>query len=118
MSKFKIDENLPTEVATLLAGAGHDAVTVPQQRLGGQPDPNIAQVCQHESRAMVTLDLDFADIRAYPPADYAGIVVLRLHQLDKVRILSVVQRVLPLLHQEPLTGKLWIVDDSSVRIRA
>ena len=33
--KFKIDENLPTEAADLLRSAGHDAVTVGEQRLGG-----------------------------------------------------------------------------------
>ena len=34
--KFKIDENLPREVAALLRDAGHDAMTVVDQGLGGQ----------------------------------------------------------------------------------
>lgn len=117
MSKFKVDENLPTEVADLLASAGHDAVTVGDQRMVGQPDTNVAVVCQREGRAVVTLDLDFADIRAYPPGDYAGIIVFRLTRLDKLRVLSVVQRLLPVLKHEPLTGKLWIVEESFVRVR-
>ena len=66
MLKFKVDENLPTEAAELLTGAGHDAVTVRDQRMAGQPDANVATVCQREDRVVVTLDLDFADIRAYP----------------------------------------------------
>ena len=65
----------------------------------------------------MTLDLDFADIRPYPPADYPGIVVLRLFQQDKTRILTAIQRLLPLLGREPLAGKLWIVEDADVRIR-
>src|SRR5438876_109704 len=117
MLKFKVDENMPAETATLLAGAGHDAMTVPQQRLGGQPDPNIAAVCQQEGRAIVTLDLDFADIRVYSPANYAGIIVLRLSRLDKSRILAVIQRLLPDLDQEPLKGKLWIVEYAKIRVR-
>jgi hypothetical protein len=32
----------------------------------------------------VTLDLDFANIRAYPPGKHAGIVVLRLKHQDKI----------------------------------
>jgi predicted nuclease of predicted toxin-antitoxin system len=87
MPKFKIDENLPAEVADLLTSGGHDAVTVPAQRLAGQADSNIAAVCRAESRAIVPLDLDFGDIRTYPPADYAGIIVLRLRRADKDRIL-------------------------------
>jgi predicted nuclease of predicted toxin-antitoxin system len=118
MLKFKVDENMPVEVAALLAQAGHDALTVPDQQLSGHPDPDVARVCKSESRAVVTLDLDFADIRTYPPADYAGIVVLRLSRLDKHRVLSAVQRLLPTLDQEPLEGKLWIVDETTVRIRS
>jgi len=44
--------------------------------LTGHPDSDIAAVCLQELRAIVTLDLDFGDIRGYPPADYPGIVVL------------------------------------------
>jgi predicted nuclease of predicted toxin-antitoxin system len=117
MPTFKVDENLPTEAAELLRIAGHDAVTVGDQRMAGQPDTNVALVCQREGRAVVTLDLDFADIRAYPPGDYSGIIVLRLARLDKPRVLWIVQRLLPLLEHEPLVGKLWIVDEASVRVR-
>ena len=110
MLKFKVDENMPAEVATLLVAAGHDALTVPDQQLAGYPDRHIADVCTHEGRAVVTLDLDFADIRAYPPADYPGIIVLRLSRLDKHRVLSALRRLVPTLDQEPLAGKLWIVE--------
>jgi len=117
MLKFKVDENLPKEAAELLASAGHNAVTVGDQRMAGQPDANVATVCRHERRAVVTLDLHFGDIRTYPPGDYAGIVVLRLARLDKPRVLSVLQRLLSVLEHEPLAGKLWIVDESSIRVR-
>jgi predicted nuclease of predicted toxin-antitoxin system len=116
--KFKVDENLPVEVAALLAGAGHDAVTAADQGLGGRPDSDLAIVCGQEDRAIVTLDLDFSDIRAYAPTDYHGIIVLRLARLDKHRILTAIQRLLSAFDQEPLTGKLWIVDETTVRIRS
>ena len=60
--KFKIDENLPIEVAGLLQQAGYDAATVYDQSLVGATDENIATVCQTEKRAIVTLDTDFAVI--------------------------------------------------------
>ena len=56
--KFKTDENLPTEAADLLRSAGHDAVTVGEQRLGGAVDSTVGSVCQREGRVLVTLDLD------------------------------------------------------------
>jgi predicted nuclease of predicted toxin-antitoxin system len=115
--RFKVDENLPVEVAQLLQDAGHQAATVLDQRLGGRADRALATVCQQEARALVTLDLDFADIRTYPPGHYAGMVVLRLQRQDKPHVLEVFARVVPLLSQEPLAQRLWIVEEHRVRIR-
>jgi predicted nuclease of predicted toxin-antitoxin system len=75
--RFKTDENLPVEIAALLRQQGHDAVTVGDEGLAGVADVAVAVVCQAEKRVIVTLDLDFSDIRRYPPENYAGIIVLR-----------------------------------------
>ena len=76
--RFKLDENLPVELANMFREAGHDAVTVLDQDLLGAPDSDLASVCMHEGRVIVTLDTDFADIRTYPPGAYPGLVVFRL----------------------------------------
>ena len=65
--RFKIDENLPIEVAQTLRDGGHDASTALEEGMGGKPDIDIAAVCQRETLVLITLDSDFADIRAYPP---------------------------------------------------
>jgi predicted nuclease of predicted toxin-antitoxin system len=115
--QFKIDENLHESVAALLRKHGHDAVTVHDQHLTGGADDNLAEVCRLEARAILTLDLDFADIRAYPPGRYAGIVVFRLHRPSRKRVDEVLRRLIPLLETEPLQGRLWIVDDEGFRVR-
>jgi predicted nuclease of predicted toxin-antitoxin system len=115
--QFKIDENLPIEVSDLLRHAGHDAATVLEQRLGGAADPMIAAVCQRENRILVTLDLDFADIRSYPPAQYPGLIVLRVMRQDKVQVLETLSRLLPVFSDETPEHALWIVEEDRVRIR-
>ena len=115
--EFKIDENLPVEVADLLRQVGYDAVTVLEQHLEGSPDSDIASVCQEEGRALITLDTDFANIRAYPPAQFSGLIVLRLHRQDKLHVLEVIGRLIPLLSSEPLEHLLWIVEETRLRIR-
>lgn len=115
--KFKVDENLPVEVAELLQKSGYDAVTVLNQQMGGTDDANLAVICQQEGRAIVTLDLDFADIRTYPPSQFAGLIVLRLKQHDKFNVLSVFSRIMNILEAEPLHGRLWIVEETHIRIR-
>jgi predicted nuclease of predicted toxin-antitoxin system len=106
MLKFKVDENLPTEVAGLLAHAGYDAMSVFDQHLQGRSDAYLSSICQRENRIILTLDLDLSDIRVYPPADYPGIIVLRIVRQDKFYVLSVVKRLLTILQQEAISGKL------------
>ena len=115
--KFKIDENLPSEVAEMLRSAGHDAVSVLDQNLGGWADPGVAEVCRSEGRIVVTLDVGFADVRSYPPQDYAGLIVLRLKRQDKPAILQAFGRAMRVLPLEPIEGALWIVEKDRVRIR-
>lgn len=114
--RFKIDENLPAEFAVLFQEAGHDAVTVLDQELGGTDDPEVASVCLRERRAIVTLDTDFSDIRTYPPHLYSGIVVLRVNDQARDHLLQVGRKSLGALPDE-IDGRLFIVEESRIRIR-
>ena len=115
--KFKLDENLPLSAAKIFNQAGHDAVSVNDQELSGATDETVAQICREEERILVTLDLDFADIRVYPPDKYSGLVVLRLQRQDAHAVMAVCQRLLPIFEQELIEGRLWIVDERRLRIR-
>lgn len=115
--RFKVDENLPCEVASVLRSAGHDAMTIGDQRMSGEPDPRVAAVCRDEDRAALTLDLDFSDIRTYPPSDYPGIIVLRPPTQSKGDVLALIGQLLPLLDVERLSGNLWILQRGGLRIR-
>ena len=115
--QFRIDENLPVEAAEVLRDAGHDAITVHDQQMVGELDPRIAAVCKSEIRAIVTLDLDFSDIRTYPPGDYHGIIVLRPRTQAKPSVLKLIAQLIPLLNTEPLGGNLWILQEAGLRIR-
>ena len=61
--RLKIDENLPSECAAILRGAGFEADTVADERLTGADDSAIADRSRAEGRVLITLDLDFASIR-------------------------------------------------------
>ena len=108
--KFKLDENLPVEVAELFRTHGHNARTVLEQNLGGAKDPDLAVVCQQEQRAIVTLDTDFSDIRSYPPQKYSGIVVFRLGSQAREHVMGVAMRFLLVLGSHDLSGQLELSD--------
>ncbi len=115
--KFKIDENLPLEIAEILKQSGHEAHSVYDENMQGNKDPLILSTCRKEKRALITLDLDFSDIRNYPPNENSGIIVLRLKQQDKPFVLDMVRRLRSVLPTEGIEGFLWIVDDKKIRIR-
>lgn len=48
-----------------------------------------------ETRALITLDQDSGDIRAYPPGDYSGLVVLRLRRQDRRHVQGRVNKLTP-----------------------
>ena len=116
--KFKIDENLPVDVRKLLQQAQHEAATIADEGLSGAQDREILRVWKEEQRSLVTLDMDFANVTAYPPQECAGLVVLRLRRQDTRSVLDALQRALPLMEEDRLKQRLWIVEEDRVRIRA
>jgi len=115
--RWKIDENVHPAVATFLQGRGHDAVTVWDQNLQGVPDRRLAKVCFSERRVLLTLDLDFANILAYPPEAHAGIVVLRLINQSRAWLLRVIKQAIAALETERVAGRLWVIEDNRIRVR-
>jgi len=117
-ARFKLDENLPRNAHTLLADSGHDVHSVSEVSLDGGADPKVIEACLDDNRILVTLDLDFADIRLYPPSSHHGIWILRPTTQSVENIVSVLRSALALLAAEPTDKRLWIVEPTRVRIRA
>ena len=92
-------------------------MTVIDQGMGGNPDARIAALCRAEGRTLLTLDVGFADRRAFPPSEHNGLIVLRLRRQDKGSVISTVGRVVRLLGTERIDGCLWIVEEDRVRVR-
>ncbi len=74
--KLKLDENIGRRGLDILKAAGHDVMTVRDQRLQGAKDELLFKVCADEGRALVTLDHDFGQVLRFPPEKSAGIAIL------------------------------------------
>ena len=118
MRAYKLDQNIPARVATQLRNSGFDVATVSEQDMEGAADPVVHAVCRYENRVLVTFDLDFADIRAYPPSKSRGLIVLRPPTQSAAAVSSLVHNLIPLLQRRDPDGELWIVEDDRVRIRS
>ena len=115
--KFKLDENMPSSAMLLLQQKEHDVHTVFDEALNGEIDQRIAEACRRERRILITLDMDFSDIRTYPPKGYAGIVLLRPRRQSEPQIMKLLEAVLLMFQTEPINGCLWVVEPSGVRVR-
>ncbi len=115
--RFKLDENLPHRVGPTLRSQGHDVETAISENLAGATDPVLLAACTAEDRILITLDLDFADIRVYPPGSHCGIWVLRPANQAVNSILALVLAGLRLAAIERTDGQLWVIDEKRVRIR-
>lgn len=111
--RIKLDENVHGDARDALAGWGHDVATVHEERLAGRPDADVAAAVKAEGRCLVTFDLDFADPRKFPPAEFAGLVVLRLRvPTSKLQVRRIVSF---FATQSEVAGRLWIVDETRAR---
>jgi predicted nuclease of predicted toxin-antitoxin system len=115
--KFKIDENLPLEFVDVLRPIGYIAMTVKEQDLHGKADSEVINKCSEENFILITSDLDFADIRLYPPENYSGLIVFRINHQDKWHLIQVFKNIVPILKQEKVKGRLWIVEENRIRVR-
>lgn len=117
--RFLIDADMPRSMADIVRQYGHQAFDVRDIGPTLTLDADIAAYARSEQLCIVTGDLGFADIRTYPPREYAGIVVLSLpRNATSKYINSLVAGLLSqadLLAQLP--GKLAIVEAGRVRLR-
>jgi predicted nuclease of predicted toxin-antitoxin system len=117
--RFLVDANLPRSCLALLQAFGHSAEHVRDLGLGGAPDAQVAARARETSAVLLTRDLDFSDIRAYPPAASPGLIVLRLPDDAVARqILNLLERFLKKADLvESVPAHLVILESDRVRFR-
>ena len=115
--KIKLDENLPFDLASILAGLGHDVDSVFEEGIVGALDSEIWKAAQREERFLITQDMDFSDIRRFSPGSHSGLLLLRLHNPTWRALMK---RVDWLFHEEDVNSWrncLVVATDRKVRIR-
>lgn len=115
--KFKLDENLPSELVAELSAAGHDVETVLGEGLVGALDETVLDRARTEGRVLLTLDKGIGDIRRYPPGEHAGVVLFRPASAGRGATFEFVRARLHLLEARALEKKLVVVTERGIRSR-
>lgn len=116
--RFLIDADLPYGLKSTFASHGHDAVHVRDLGLSSASDERVYHHAVTYRQFLVTRDLDFSDIRIYPPPTHSGMIILRVPSDWTV---SKIQRIFDIFlrHVQPrqLIKALIIVEPGGYRIR-
>ena len=115
--KLKLDENLSRHLKPTLVSLGHDVMTVANEGLLSQPDTVVAAAASGESRILLTLDVEFADLRKYPPGTHPGVVLFRPASLGAMTVNRFVEEFVRDTDMAGLEGCVVVVDTSGVRVR-
>jgi predicted nuclease of predicted toxin-antitoxin system len=115
--KLKLDENLSRYLKPVLTAGQHDVSTVADEGLLAQPDSVVASAARTEGRILMTLDLDFADVRRFPPGSHPGIILFRPVSYGPLAVNRFVQDPVRDNDLQALAGCLVIVEPSRIRVR-
>lgn len=115
--RIKLDENLPLELQSRLGGLGHDVHSVFDENLAGEPDAKIWHACTAEERFLITQDLDFSDVRKYPPGTHTGIMIVRVADDSRENLIRVVLQAFQEQDTSVFQRALVLVTDVKMRIR-
>jgi hypothetical protein len=116
MLLLKLDENLGARHARMAREHGCEARTVLDENLCSASDDAVIDAARVGGRILVTLDKDFSNTVRFPPDQYAGIVLLRLHEpiassaIDRAMAVFFVA----VAGRSP-AQRLWIIDGERVR---
>jgi predicted nuclease of predicted toxin-antitoxin system len=116
-SRIKIDEDLPGQIAGLLAARGHDARTVVGQGWQGTPDEILWRRVQGEGRWLITADKGFADLRLHPPGSHFGLILLRPSEESRRAYLELIKAALEQMDFNDAAGSVVVVTDRGIRTR-
>ena len=115
--KIFTDECVYKITAALLRSWGHDVLTAQEAGLAGSSDNEILAYALKHERVLLTIDMDFSNIRHYPPKSHQGIIVAKMRPRNMDEVHKVLEHLVANLETETLSQSLVIVDSNKYRIR-
>jgi predicted nuclease of predicted toxin-antitoxin system len=115
--KLKLDENLSRHLKPVLAGFGHDVLTAADEGLLSKPDTTIAEAARSEGRMLFTLDVEFGDLRKYPPGSHPGVVLFRPVSLGPLGVNEFIAAFVRRTDLASLAGCVAVVERDRMRVR-
>ena len=117
MIKIKLDENISRHLKPHLQQEGYDVFTAEAEALLGKSDAEVGAVAKSEGLILFTLDLEFADLRKFPPGTHPGIILFRPQSMGPLATNRFIVNFVKETDITSLSGCTVVVDPTRVRIR-
>ncbi|MBC7815144.1 MAG: DUF5615 family PIN-like protein [Burkholderiales bacterium] len=112
-----LDNCVPRRYLRLLHEWGFNAhlsnVYIPEDA----DDKDVIALAVQRDAALLTVDMDFANILEYPPASHQGIIVLRYQTEEEADLDAALNTTLADLYRDELRQSLVIVSPGRYRVR-
>ncbi len=115
--KIKLDENISRHLKPQLQRAGFEVFTAADEGLLGKSDVEVGAAAKSEGAILFTIDLEFADLRKFPPGTHPGIILFRPQSMGPLATNRFVVNFAKETDMTALSGCTVIVDPTRVRIR-
>jgi predicted nuclease of predicted toxin-antitoxin system len=112
-----VDECVYAITTQALRSWGHDVVTAQEAGLDNHPDEELLAFAVPERRILISIDMDFSNVRHYVPADHQGIMILKVRPSVIQQVHDVLKQFLENHKEEEIHQTLVIIDRNKVRIR-
>ena len=107
LMRFLSDENFRLDVIEFLERQGHDVKKVPKR----SSDKSIASLAKKDKRILLTNDSDFSISLRFPPEDYYGILIFRIHPPRFEKFKQALINFLSLYDTSLINGKTFIIEE-------
>lgn len=118
--KFLADHCISNSVVQTLRDSGHEVLRLRDMLPVESEDSDVIAKAQEEGAILLSLNGDFADIVAYPPSKFEGIVTLQLRNRPSLTG-TLMERLLAYVEQHPTQdhyrGKLIWGEPHRIRVR-
>lgn len=118
--KFLADQCVPRSIISILRDSGHDVHPLKELIPPDSPDMVVISKATQLNAILLSLNGDFTDIVAYPPADYRGIIALQVRNHPEA-IPHILDHLTQYLSRHPerphYSGKLLVIEPHRIRIR-
>lgn len=113
--RFKVDEDLPSDVAQIMRDAGYDAASIVEQKMTGEKDGRIWEHVQLEGRCLVTADKGFAILAMRHSTHHQGLILFRLPRESRDGYIALSRRLVTSGKLRDIPGNITVVSPESIR---